>query len=139
MSGARVIHHTGVTARHPWPDDCYVHGGERSPRVNAFGQIVRVFFVEALPRHPLPTYLWGEGPSIEAAEDDAWALFGRYQSCPHPAFEPRQWRNGSGFCVECGLWFPAVLPAEEVDIAAPLPARVTSGDPSIWPDGADQR
>jgi hypothetical protein len=137
MAVGRRIHNTAEVARWDWPDDCYIHGGEQSGRVDALGRVVPRVFFEAYPRDPLPTYLRGDGSSMEEAEDEAWSLFAVYRACPHPEFEARTWRNGSGHCVRCRLWFPAVLPGTATPQDAPLGAKAVAGDAAMWLDQDD--
>jgi len=59
-------------------------------------------FFEAFPRNP-DTFIRGEGTTIEEAEDNAFSKFEKYSACDHPEFEKRDYKNGYGFCVKCGM------------------------------------
>jgi hypothetical protein len=113
-----------------WPDDCFVQWGslgivfqnkdmvssietiadaiigdeaarEKIPEVIK-GAYVTAFF-EAFPRNP-DTFLRGEGSSIEAAEISVFAKFTKHQNCPGHEYERRNYRNGAGFCIHCGMF-----------------------------------
>lgn len=113
----RVIENTDVKARHPWPDEAKVQGGDdgvvftRDPERPSY----RTAFVEAFIPEP-ETFLRGEGATIEEAEDAAWAKFTAVQSCPsgHATFETRGYRNGAGFCTGCGMFQSDVFDVKEV-------------------------
>jgi hypothetical protein len=106
-----LIKNTTVEARHPWPTDVHVQGGSRGlviPRGSDAAYTTA--FVEAAPPG---TFLRGEGPTIEKAEDACWAKYQMVLHCAgggeHGPFEARQHENGSGFCAKCGAWFSRVL------------------------------
>ena len=69
----------------------------------------RTAFFEAFPRNP-NTFIRGEGKNIEEAEEKCWKIYQAYFECDHPSFEARDYENGAGYCVKCGLWFPSVIP-----------------------------
>jgi hypothetical protein len=85
----------------------------------------RTAFFEAFVNNP-DTFIRGEGKTIEEAEQSAFTQFLAYKDCagnhdlpntpsevlsrPHGPYEPRDYKNGSGYCVKCGLWFPHVIP-----------------------------
>lgn len=127
----RLIANTSAPMRHPWPEDCHVQGGARGV-VFRGDQPYRTAFVEAFPG----TFLRGEGPTIAAAEDAAWAKYQALAACPafpnHGPFEARQYRNGAGFCTQCGGWFAKVLPGQPEDPTAEpqLVDALFSGDRS---------
>lgn len=114
----RLIANTEVVARHPWPDDVQVQGGECGlVFVRGTGDSYTTAFVEASPGG---TFLRGEGATVEEAEDACWAKYQKVLACdgtgrPHGPFEPRHYENGSGFCTRCGAWFTNVCePSLEV-------------------------
>lgn len=76
-----------------WPKDCGAQCG---------GSEERSFFFECTPKSP-PTYIRGKGGSLREAEQDAWDQFERVLQCEEHAFERRDYRNGVGFCIHCGL------------------------------------
>ena len=127
----RTILHTSVAMRHPWPEDCFVQGGKSGVVFQRAGGSYRTAFVEAFP---FGTFLRGEGETVEAAEDACWAQCERLMACPahpdHGPFERRQYRNGSGFCTQCGGWFARVLPPlpDDKDEEASLLGRALTGD-----------
>ena len=77
----------------PWPEDCFVQCG---------GGNTRTAFFEAFPESP-QTYIRSEAPTVEEAEAKAFAALERYAACAHPEFERRDYTNGLGFCVKCGM------------------------------------
>lgn len=98
--------------RHPWPDCTIQCGGSEK-----FG-----FFFEAFPRNP-DTMLRGDSKaSLEDAEDRAWAQHQRHQACPlsHTDpnnFERREYRNGVGFCRQCGFCSTSIFEPAETCVA----------------------
>lgn len=112
MSEGRLIKHTTEVARHPWPDEVtLLQGGKNGLVLRREGGSYRTAFVEA----SLPgTFLRGEGETIADAEDVVWEQYERLTACPaypdHGPFERRHYRNGAGFCIQCGGWFARVLP-----------------------------
>lgn len=102
---------TGEQARYPWPEDLYLQGGKHGLVLTESGNDYTTAFVEAFPDR---TFIRGEGKTVAEAEDAAWAQYQRMVHCPkhpeHGPFERRQYRNGAGFCTECGGWFHNVLP-----------------------------
>lgn len=117
-----------VPAQHPWPSDCYLQGGEdgivlEEGALNAalsqpdkaleavsaaLGNPTelkhyRTAFVEAFPKNPA-TFIRGEGKDLVEAENAAWRQWQRVSGCPNHEFERRNYRNGAGFCIHCGLF-----------------------------------
>lgn len=117
----RLITHTTAPTRHPWPEDCFVQGGT-SGIVFHGDQAYRTAFVEAFPRNP-DTFLRGEGSTVAGAEDNCWAQFERYAACEHGPYERRGYRNGAGFCVQCGTFFSGLF--------VPLPAGPDTPKPLL--------
>ncbi|MEV2277827.1 hypothetical protein AB0I72_19805 [Nocardiopsis sp. NPDC049922] len=116
---ARMIDHTTTQARHPWPDDVYVQGGEQGivMRRDSAGGSYKTAFVEAFPEGG---FVRGEGPTLADAEDAAWAKYETWRDCdgtgqPHGPFEARGYANGCGHCTRCGTWMTGVLPAQPAD------------------------
>lgn len=103
----RLITHTSEYARHPWPTDCFIQGGNRGV-VFTDDKPYRTAFFEAFPRNP-DTFLRGEGSTIADAEDHCWKQYQRLTACPHGEFERRGYTNGAGYCTTCGTWFPKVF------------------------------
>jgi hypothetical protein len=88
--------------QHPWPEECFVQGGSNGI-VLAGKDTYTTAFVEAFPDE---TFLRGEGKTIAEAEDKCWTQYQKLVSCEHGPFEARGYKNGCGFCVKCGTWFP---------------------------------
>lgn len=87
---------------HPWPDNCHCQAGHNGIVVTKSGHYRTAFF-EAFPKYP-ETFIRGEGPTIEAAEEAAWSKYGKYLDCPEHVFERRGYTNGAGFCKHCGMF-----------------------------------
>jgi hypothetical protein len=118
-----------------WPEDCFVQGGDNGivfTQKDAFEDILstpdpldmlntivtgegqahyRTAFFEAFPNNP-DTFIRGEGPTIQAAEESAWQQFQKFLACPGPnghEFEARGYENGAGFCKHCGMFGSHVI------------------------------
>lgn len=100
----------GYTCQHPWPEDCSVQSGGSGVvfRSEEQGGNYQTAFFEAFPRNPL-CFIRGEGASVQAAEDAAYAKFQRQQTCTHN-FE-RVNKKGRGRCQDCGLNTDSALPS----------------------------
>ncbi len=123
MSTGRTVKNTDHVSPHDWPDDMLVQGGgdgivlSRGP-----GGHYRTAFVEAFPGG---TFLRGEGKTVADADDACWAQYQRLNACEHGPYEPRNYTNGCGFCVKCGMWFTDVCePAKEVKVEREAIRRV---------------
>ena len=120
--------------QHPWPLDCFVQCGDsgvvfkRRRVVESFddplgtiaeiaeGDPANVYitaFFEAFPRSP-DTFVRGEGKTIREAENAAWGKYQAVAGCEHPAFEKRGYKNGCGFCVNCGMFKVGVFDPDEI-------------------------
>lgn len=82
--------------------------GQENPRAG----IRFTAFFEAFPKDP-PTFIRGEGATIEEAECDAWGQFQKIRACPAHEFEQRDYQNGGGICKHCGLFQMGVIPPVE--------------------------
>lgn len=100
----RLIANTTEHARHPWPHDCDIQGGDRGITFTGGDPYLTAFF-EAFPG----TFLRGEGPTIADAEDACWVQFQKMEACEHGPFERRHYTNGAGFCTVCGTWFSNIF------------------------------
>jgi hypothetical protein len=80
--------------RHDWPLGLFCQGGD--------GYVGGVAFFEAFPRDP-DTFLRGEGPTVEDAEDACWARYVRIRECSgHELVQDGVSPHGT--CRHCGLW-----------------------------------
>ena len=77
-----------------WPEKCTVQWGDKHQNE---------WFWEAFPINP-QTFIRGEGPTLEAAELDAWNQLQKYMACPGHEFERRGYTNGAGFCKHCNMF-----------------------------------
>ena len=128
---------TGYECKFPWPENCKVQAGgngivfrgkpgleERMAKDpgdvldQAIGekplapQAYRTAFFEAFPRNP-NTFIRGEGPSVEEAEEKAWQQLQKYQACEGHEFEKRGYKNGAGLCVHCNMFQSGVFEPTE--------------------------
>lgn len=95
--------------QHDWPEDCFVQGGDKGIVFSKKdGGSYRTSFFEAFPRNP-DTFIRGEGESMQAAEQKAWEKYQKHLGCSRnhddsDNFYRRGYKNGAGFCKECGLF-----------------------------------
>lgn len=102
----------GYVLRHPWPADCAVQSGGHGLVLGPTTRITAFF--EAFPSEP-KTFIRGEGATVEDAEDAAWARWVRVSAGDHEhRWETRGYRNGAGFCAECGLFASGVFDLAEI-------------------------
>lgn len=116
------IKNTDVEAQHPWPDDCAVQGGAGGIVFTKTGSYTTAF-VEAFPG----TFIRGEGPTIQEAEDSAWAQYERRIQCPGHEWEARNYKNGAGFCIHCGTFGSQVFTPEDLGLSCKV-----CGIPTYW-------
>lgn len=95
-----------------WPDDCFCQAGHKGIVFTPKGNYETAFF-EVFPKVP-ETFIRGEGPTIEVAEERAWSKYRKYLECAGHEFERKGYTNGVGFCKTCGMFsFNAFKPTEE--------------------------
>lgn len=101
-----------------WPSDCFVQCGDMGLVLEkSIGEVFdsedplkevienvsyTTAFFEAFPQNP-KTFIRGEGKTIEEAEAKAFEKFEKYSACDHSSFEKRGYKNGYGFCTQCGM------------------------------------
>lgn len=104
------LHHHGKRpAQHPWPENFYLQGGEHGVVLGGKDGGYETAFVEVSTPSNVPGFMRGEGSTIAEAEDAVWAKYQRLTGCPGHEWEPRSYRNGSGFCKHCGIWASKVI------------------------------
>lgn len=127
----RTGFNSSAVARHPWPEDCGIQGGESgvvftsgtmsgalSDPKKALQVVVapetlphyRTAFFEAFPKNP-QSFLRGEGKTLEEAEDACWRQWERIMACPGHEFERGRYRQGQGICRHFGLYGSRVFPS----------------------------
>ena len=121
----------GWTPRCAWPEDCTVQwGGDGLVFAPDGTHAYTTAFFEAFPTEP-STFLRGEGPTVEAAEAEAFAKLERYLACPGHEFEKAGYTNGAGLCKHCRLFRSRIFePEPEPEVPATFLGRVFSGDPA---------
>jgi len=82
----------------------------------------KVDFEVFLPIGGAKTLIKEEADSADEAENRAWRRFERYAACPGHEFEARDRRNGTGYCVYCGMLGH--------DVIAPRDACLICGEPT---------
>ena len=104
-----------IECKMPWPEDCKVQCGRRGIVGTKDGKTYYTAFFEAFPG----TFIRGEGEIIEEAERACWEKFQTYNAChldhtDPENFERRSYKNGAGFCKECGYFGSKMFePSEE--------------------------
>lgn len=107
----------GYEPAHPWPEDCYVQwGDDPTKRPADAGDRAASTFFEAFPTG---TYLRGQGATLRAAEDRAWAQHQRELACPGHVWSPigggqPERLDGFGWCTLCRRAEDGVLPVRTV-------------------------
>lgn len=107
-----AIRNTRHEAKHPWPWDrvSLLQGGASGIVFSKKGNYGTAF-VEAFVDD---TFVRGEGATVPEAEDACWAKFQRSESCPGHEYEPRNYRNGLGWCKHCNRTKSNAISAEEL-------------------------
>lgn len=110
----RTINYGRHELLHAWPDDCFVQGSSKGLVFVRGGANYYTAFVEAFPRNP-DTFIRGEGEDMPAAEDAAWKKYLAVTGCPHTSgYDRRGYRNGAGFCKDCGMFKSNVFDLAEI-------------------------
>lgn len=117
LTGERTVDYGRYTVQKPWPVDTHMNGGGNGlVVVRGAKDSYHTAFFEASPRSP-NTFIRGEGESIEAAEESAWAKYQRYTAGDHEhEFETRGYTNGAGFCKHCGMFSSKVFSLQEIGV-----------------------
>lgn len=117
LTGERTVDYGRYTVQKPWPVDTHMNGGSNGlVVVRGTRDSYRTAYFEATPRTP-NTFIRGEGDSIEAAEEAAWAKYQRYNAGDHEhEFETRGYTNGAGFCKHCGMFGSQVFSLQEIGV-----------------------
>lgn len=123
------IEHTEFDAQYPWPDGMFLQGGECGVVIRPAdkGGTYRTAFVEAFPGG---TFIRGEGSTVLEAETACWLKYQRYENCPGANghdYEPRNHRNGAGFCKHCGRFASKVFSPEQLGCFCKV-----CGVPTFW-------
>lgn len=110
MTTARHSFGPDYNCQHEWPPSCFVQCG---------GSDNRGFFFESFPRSP-DSFLRGDSKiSIEDAEEKVWKKYQKEMECPlnhtdPKNFEKRTYKNGCGFCINCGFFGSEIFPPSEI-------------------------
>ena len=87
----------------PWPEDCGVQCGDYGVVLSRKrGESYQTAFFEAFPNDP-PTFLRGEGETVEKAEKQAFEKLKKIRACEGHDFERRGRKDGYAFCRKCPL------------------------------------
>lgn len=114
-----------------YPDSTFESPHDYGPiRVQAgdFGIVIgnpirTTAFVECFPEG---SFFRGEGATVAEADDACWAKLHAYLNCPGHNWEPRHYRNGSGYCTVCGQYGSEVLTAAQLSLFC-----TTCGEPTF--------
>lgn len=99
----------------PWEDVIEgIQGGTRGIVFKRDGESYRTAFVEVWGKQV--TFVRGEGKTIAEAEESAWNQCQRFIACSNHEYEPRNYKNGAGFCKNCGRFASKVFTAEQLGI-----------------------
>lgn len=107
-------------ARHPWPAETTVSAGTgvvfirnaKPGEARSYGTL----FMEVYP--PGASFIRGEGETPQACEDAAWAKYQLALQCSDQSgthdSEPRDYRNGAGFCTKCNTFRSKIFTGEQL-------------------------
>lgn len=93
--------------------DIFVQGGTSGLVFVPGGTNYRTAFVEASPPG---SFIRGEGKTLTEADDACWAKLQRYLGCTTHEWEARGYRNGGGFCKNCGQFGSKVFTPEQLGL-----------------------
>lgn len=97
--------------RYDW-DGCKIQWGAKGVVVGRDEQgsvtTYETAFFEVFPESP-STFLRGEGDSIDEAEAQVWGRYQMILECEEHLITRRGYKNGAGFCKNCGLFFSSVF------------------------------
>lgn len=109
------IKNTSVDTTQPWPDTItLIQGGSTGIviRPASRGGNYGTAFVEVFS--PEGGFVRGEGPTITDAEQAAWVKYSKHAACTEHDYEPRNYRNGAGFCKHCNKFEINVFTPEQL-------------------------
>jgi hypothetical protein len=112
---------------HDW--GCFCQAGDNGIVFTRIGSYRTAFF-EAFPEDP-NTFIRGEGKDIVEAEENAWVQFEKIKNCKEHEFERKGYRNGGGFCKNCGLFSVVFEPLEKCCICG-VPTYYTYDKDDNW-------
>jgi hypothetical protein len=103
----------GWLPKKPWLSIHIVQWGDWSTSRKAF--------FEVFPSNP-PTFIRGEGATVEEAEEAAWKKLVKISRCPKHEFERRGYKSGAGLCKHCNLFLSDVFEPSEKCAVCGIPA-----------------
>jgi hypothetical protein len=116
----------GYDCKQEWPENCFCQCGDGGIVFSPKGNYTTAFF-EAFPQAPTDTFIRGEGKTIEEAELDAFNQYKKFSSCDHSmGFERRDYTNGSGFCLGCGMFKSKAFLPTTLCIICKVPTNYSS-------------
>lgn len=104
-----------LVAKHPWPKETIVSAGHGVVFSRSKKSSYRTLFMEVYP--PEGGFLRGEGPTMAACENAAWAKYQLMLTCTEPTgheFVPRNYHNGAGFCRHCNTFKSQCFTGEQL-------------------------
>lgn len=92
-----------LQATQDWGENVELQAGYKGlVFVRGTTQSYETCFVEAFPDSG--GFFRGEGDTIEQAELQAWLSYNASQKCTEHEYETRGYKNGAGFCKNCGMF-----------------------------------
>lgn len=93
--------------------DVPVQGGGSGIVIRRDGSTYVTAFVECSPPG---SFIRGEGETVEEADRACWSKLRAYIGCETHEWEARGYRNGGGFCKNCGQFGGGVFTAEQLGL-----------------------
>lgn len=108
----------------PWPSTCVVKYNRESvglPRCEVFCSDPE-------------TFIRGEGPTLDAAEETAWLQYVKIIECTGHVFDNRSYDSGVGWCVHCDMFSPKAFEPARTPCAycGRLTAFIRDLDGVVW-------
>lgn len=119
-----AVKNVEYTTENPWPEEAFLQGGTSGIVFNKDGSAYRTTFIEAFLDE---TFIRGEGETLKDAEESAWAQYQRMSGCPGHEWEPRNYKNGAGFCKHCNKFKSKVFTPEDLGCFCDV-----CGIPTYW-------
>lgn len=114
-----------VETQHPWPDDTtLIQGGQKGVVMSRSGNY-RTAYVEIFG--PRTGFIRGEGETLALAEDACWAKAQHVLGCTRHEYESRGYKNGGGFCKNCGHFGDDAFTPEQLGVFC-----AACGVPTFW-------
>lgn len=131
------------TAAHPWPDETTVSAGDGvvfTRGADGSNQSYETLFMEVYP--PDASFIRGEGETPADCENAAWEQYQLALHCvpeqEQHLWEPRNYRNGAGFCKHCNTFKSSAFTPQELRSFCSVCQTPTFWQRTISPSGEEQ-